>query len=200
MIDLPTTDGGWRCVLADPPWRFKFRGKTDGNARVIENSHYRTMDLADVKAMPVRDVVARDCWLFLWVTWPFLEEGLRVITRWGFRYRSAAFVWPKLKPTSAHALFLGADDFVPGTGYTTRKATEVCLLGRRGSPKRLDRGVVDLVIAPRRQHSRKPDSVYPLIERFCEGPRLELFARTQRPGWTVFGDQVDRFPTAEAAE
>lgn len=200
MIDLPTTPGGFRCIYADPPWRFKFRGKTDGNSRVIENSHYRTMDLADVKAMPVRDAAAKDCLLFLWVTWPFLEEGLRVMRAWGFRYSSTAFVWPKLKPTSAHALFLGAEDFVAGTGYTTRKKTEPCLLGRRGNPKRLDRGIGDLVIAPRREHSRKPDSVYPLIERYCDGPRLELFARTQRPGWTAWGNQVDHFQIAEAAE
>lgn len=199
MTPLPTTDGGFRCIYADPPWRFKFRGSTEGNARVIENSHYRTMDLADVKALPVKAVASKDCWLFLWVTWPFLEEGLRVMNRWGFRFSSAAFVWPKLKPSSSHALFLDASDFIPGTGYTTRKATEVCLLGRRGSPKRLDAGICDLVIAPRRQHSRKPDSIYPMIERFCDGPRLEMFARTTRDGWSVWGNETDKFTQEDVA-
>jgi N6-adenosine-specific RNA methylase IME4 len=192
-IKLPRVEGGFACIYADPPWRFQFRGRTDGNRRVIENTHYRTMTVADIKAMPVREVAGRDCWLFLWVTWPFLEEAFRVMRRWGFRYSSSGFVWPKLRETSSHALFLDASDFVAGTGYTTRKKTEVCLLGRRGSPRRLNADVGDLLIAPRRQHSRKPDSAYPAIERFCAGPYLELFARTERPGWTSWGDEVGKF-------
>lgn len=195
-VPLPTIEGGWAVVYGDPAWQFKFRGKTEGNSRVIEGNKYRTMTLAEIKAMPVRQVVAKNCWLFLWVTWPFLHEAFRVMSAWGFRYSSNAFVWPKLKPTNQGKLFLGSQDFIAGTGYTTRKVTEVCLLGRRGSPKRLAADVPDLLIAPRREHSRKPDEAYPLIERYCAGPYLELFSRTDRPGWTSWGDQAGHFGEA----
>jgi N6-adenosine-specific RNA methylase IME4 len=83
--------------------------------------------------------------------------------------------------------------FFMGAGYTTRKNVEISWLGRRGNPRRLSKSVRELIIAPRREHSRKPDEVYGRIEQFCAGPYVELFARQQRPGWLVWGDQVDRF-------
>ncbi len=195
MIEpLPTTEGGWACILADPPWRFRtYDGKK--TTRSVEN-HYPTMALADIKAMPVREVAARSCWLFLWTTPPFLALSFGVMTAWGFRYSSTAFVWGKLKPSARDALFLGDDDFALGTGHTTRKQVEICLLGRRGSPRRLSRSVGELIVAPRREHSRKPEDTHPRIEAFCAGPRLELFSRTEKPGWTTWGNQTGKFAVA----
>jgi N6-adenosine-specific RNA methylase IME4 len=107
---------------------------------------------------------------------------------WGFRFSGSGFVWPKLNPKG--------QGFAFGGGFTTRKSTEVCWLGRRGRPRRNAKDVRELIIAPRRQHSRKPDETYGRIERFCDGPYVELFARQRWPGWLAWGDQVDSFTAA----
>jgi N6-adenosine-specific RNA methylase IME4 len=123
-------------------------------------------------------MAAADSFLFLWVTTPQLPDAFPIMAAWGFRYSGTAFVWAKLNPRG---------------GYGTRKNVELCLRGRRGQPARRDRGVRELFVAPRREHSRKPDEQYERIERLCTGPYLELFARQRRPGWTSIGDEADRF-------
>lgn len=106
---------------------------------------------------------------------------------WGFAYSGTAFVWAKLNP-SGHGFHMGM-------GFTTRKNVELCLLGRRGRPKIRNHDVRELITARRREHSRKPDEQYERIERLCDGPYLELFARQQWPGWIALGDEVERFTT-----
>lgn len=160
------------------------------------------MSLADIKAMPVADIAARDAYLFLWTTTPHLPRAFDVLSAWGFAYSTVAFAWVKLKQNAPvdQLRVVGLDDgecFV-GMGYSTRQNVELVLLGRRGSPQRLARDVRQVIIAPRREHSRKPDAALDRIERFCAGPRLELFARTPRAGWTVWGNETNRFG-AEAA-
>jgi N6-adenosine-specific RNA methylase IME4 len=148
-------------------------------------------------ALPVADLAADDCVLFLWMCWPNLPEAMRLIEAWGFTYKTCAFAW-----TKAHAgqieMFRDDCDVQIGTGYWTRANSECCLLATRGKPKRLNADVRQGIIEPRRQHSRKPDCVPARIERLVAGPYLELFARTQRPGWTVWGNQTDKF-ASEAA-
>lgn len=192
MIDLPTTEGGWKCVLADPPWLHAMRSPKGITSRHA-SAHYPVMALADIKALPVRDILARDCHLFLWTTWPHLEQALEVMRAWGFRYSSDFIIWVKLNPSKTDVIWFDEKDFHVGTGYTSRKNTEIMLLGRRGSPQRLSRATRELLIAPRRQHSRKPASAYPRIEGYCPGPRLEMFARESRPGWTSWGLEATKF-------
>jgi N6-adenosine-specific RNA methylase IME4 len=140
----------------------------------------------------VGELAAGDCALFLWVTDPFLDQGLATLRAWGFRYASVAFHWAK---TTKH----GKWHF--GTGYGTRANVETCLLGMMGDmrlPK--DRSVRRLVVDKVREHSRKPDRIAADIERLYDGPYLEMFARTTRPNWTAWGNQTDRFDaTADAA-
>jgi N6-adenosine-specific RNA methylase IME4 len=144
------------------------------------------MSLDVIKVLPVLSFAAEHCVLFLWAIDTHLPEALGVIRAWGFRFATVGFTWAKTNPKSG--------GFFAGCGWWTRANTEMCLLATRGSPKRLDRSVRRLVVAPRREHSRKPDEVYTSIQRLVTGPYLECFARTRREGWDqAFSDQPDRF-------
>lgn len=195
MIPLPP--GPFACILADPPWHHASRS-AKGQTRRSPSHHYGTMPLADIKALPVREIAAKDCHLFLWTTWPHLQQALEVIAAWGFTYSSGFLTWVKLNPRSADELFLQAENFHVGMGYTSRKNSEILLIGRRGAPKRLSKSIRELMIAARREHSRKPDETYVRIEAYCAGPRLEMFARQSRPGWTVWGNEAAKFDAVAA--
>lgn len=184
--------GKYACIHADPPWRWKTWSEKGLDGRP---QHYRRMTLAEIMAMPVAAVAAPDSFLFLWITGPSLRKGFSVMDAWGFKYSGIGFSWLKLNPR-AGTLFFDERSFFMGGGFTTRKNIELCLVGRRGSPKRISKGVREVIISPRREHSRKPDQTIERIEKFCAGPYLELFARTERPGWTVWGDQIGKFAVA----
>lgn len=202
MFDgLPRNHFG--AIYADPPWRFEvWSGETAVKARINSTGtnvsaghHYNTMSADEIAALPVGDLAAADCALFLWVTWPTLEQGMALIESWGFKYKTCAFDWVKARNTQPDFF----QDEVPalmGMGYWTRANSEPCLLATRGKPKRLNADVRQGIIEPRREHSRKPDCVPSRIERLVEGPYLELFARTTRPGWTVWGNETDKFVEA----
>lgn len=190
LLNLPRV-GEYGVIYADPPWRFQhWSGK--GTARAADN-HYDTMTNEQIAALPLGDLAGPDCVLFLWTVWPKLEETLPMIKGWGFTYKTCAFSWMKADP---YRLF--ADDKTPfaGMGYWTRANTEPCLLATRGKPKRVNADVRQGIIAPRREHSRKPDGVHERIEQLVAGPYVELFARQQHPGWDVWGNQTDKFTAA----
>lgn len=182
------------CVLADPGTKFATRSAKGVTARSAE-SKYRTLTDAEIAALPVQAVAFRNAFLFYWDTSPRVAAGrhIPIMRAWGFEPTAIAFVWVKTRKAEDAALFLCGDSFHFGAGYTTRKNTEICILGRRGKPTRLAADVRELLIAPRREHSRKPDEQYERIERFCAGPYVELFARNERPGWVSLGDQVGKF-------
>jgi N6-adenosine-specific RNA methylase IME4 len=160
------------------------------------------MSIEDICALPVGDLAAPDTFLFLWATGPHLRQAFDVLDAWGFAYSGVAFTWAKLTPSHNRgqlSLLPLDDSFLHvGCGYTTRKNSELCLLGRRGSPKRLAADVREMILAPVRQHSRKPIEFYNRVERFCAGPRLELFSRQSRPGWTSWGAEAGKFDAAAA--
>jgi N6-adenosine-specific RNA methylase IME4 len=188
--------GRYRVIAADPAWRFKVRDPKTGLGRSADR-HYITMALDDIKALPVAQIAAPNCWLMLWTTWPHMPQALEVIEAWGFKYSSGGFVWIKLQRSFQNGLFgLHPSDVAMGMGYTTRKATEPCLLARRGNPCRLRRDILDVILAPIREHSRKPDAFYERVEQFAPGPRLDLFARQRRPGWDAWGNELDKFSMA----
>jgi N6-adenosine-specific RNA methylase IME4 len=157
--------------------------------------HYKTMTLADLIALPVGGLAADDAWLFLWSTGPHLPQALFLMSQWGFSYSGIAFCWAKLNKRSP-LLFYTPTSFHVGMGYTTRKNVELCLLGRRGHPKRLRNDVRELIVAPRREHSRKPDEFYDRLRAFAPGPYLDMFARQIRPGFDCWGDEVEKFNAA----
>ncbi|MDE2097135.1 MAG: DNA methyltransferase [Patescibacteria group bacterium] len=192
--DLPRNHFG--AIYADPPWQFNSlwggRPKKVGNnypSRAID-SHYETLTIDEIASLPVQDIAAENCVLFMWTCWPVIDRASEIIEGWGFKYKTCAFSWMKADP---YRLF--ADDKTPfaGMGYWTRANTEPCLLATRGKPKRLHADVRQGIIEPRREHSRKPDCVYERIERLVAGPYLELFARTSHPGWTAWGNETTKF-------
>ncbi len=180
---LPRTGGGWSCVYADPPWRFSNRtGKVAPEHRRLDR--YDTMTAAEIAALPVADVVADNAHLYLWVPNALLPEGLAVMQGWGFRYVSN-LVWAKRRKDG------GPDG--RGVGFYFRNVTELILFGVRGSMRTLDpaRRQVNMIETVKREHSRKPDEAYELIEACSPGPYLEMFARYPREGWTVWGAEAD---------
>ena len=170
-------------ILADPPWLFKTRSpKGEGKSA---QRHYACMTTHDICMLPIGDLAADDCALFLWTTWPVIFHAAPVIDSWGFKYSGLAGEWIKRNPMTGKYAF--------GGGYGTRKNVEPCLLARRGAPKIKSRSVRDFIYAPRREHSRKPDEQYERIEAMFDGPYLELFSRTTRAGWDAMGDDTGRW-------
>lgn len=173
-------------ILADPPWRFTNRtGKMAPEHRRL--SRYATMTLDEIKALPVSSVAAEKSHLYLWVPNALLLEGLAVMEAWGFTYKTNV-VWFKIRKDG------GPDG--RGVGFYFRNVTELLLFGIRGKNNRTlgpGRSQVNLIATRKREHSRKPDEQYDLIESCSPGAYLELFARGPRKGWSVWGSQADRY-------
>lgn len=182
-VDIYTTDKQYDIIYADPPWQYKVWAKDTGLGRSAE-SHYATMTKEDIEALPVGNIANKNAVLFLWVTYPCLEQGLELIKKWGFTYKTCGFSWVKLNKKSK-------TPFV-GMGYYTRANNEICLLATRGKPlKRISRAVQQLVMTPIEEHSKKPNDVRKrIVELFGELPRIELFARQHAPGWDCWGNEV----------
>ena len=177
-------------IYADPAWTYK-TWSAKGSGRSAEQ-HYKVMSVEDIAGMPVAEVAAQDCVLFMWATWPCMKDAFYVIERWGFEYKTCGFDWLKAD-VSTIDLFPDPKSADMKLGHWTRSNGEPCLLATRGKPKRLHADVRMGIIESARQHSRKPSCVYSRIERLVAGPYLELFGRTTRPGWTCRGDQVGKF-------
>ena len=173
-------------VLADPPWQFQnSTGKIAPEHKRL--SRYATMGLKDIEALPVADCAGNPAHLYLWVPNALLPEGLGVMRAWGFAYKSN-IVWHKLRKDG------GSDG--RGVGFYFRNVTEMLLFGVRGKNARTlapGRTQVNYVGTRKREHSRKPDEIFPLIEACSPGPRLELFARGSRKGWACWGDQAEQY-------
>lgn len=171
-------------IAADPPWSFRTYGGDDTTPHRSIEEPYPTMSLADIRALPVAELAAPHCALFLWVVDPLLDAAIEIGKGWGFKYKTRAFEW--LKTTAA------GDGYALGMGYWTRKQTESCLLFTRGSPRRLSKSVRQIIEEPRREHSRKPDDTYRRIEQLVAGPYCELFATRYWRGWDGWGrDYLD---------
>jgi N6-adenosine-specific RNA methylase IME4 len=180
--------GGYSVILADPAWGYRNKTIRGGAAK-----HYPTMTPAQVARLRVGHIAAHDCALFLWVTWPTLNDALAVIGAWGFEYKTCAFAWVKVTSTGKPAT---------GLGHYTRANTEPCLLATRGRVHRVDLGVSQVIldetleeesiIAPRGEHSAKPPEVRNRIVRLLgDVPRVELFARERVEGWDAWGNEIE---------
>jgi N6-adenosine-specific RNA methylase IME4 len=173
----------YRVGLADPAWHYAtYSAKGTGRSAC---QHYDVMSFEQIAALPVRDLFTDDAWMFLWVLGPHLPQGFKLLEHWGLTYSGLGFVWAKQNKSG--------NGWHMGMGFTTRANAEICLLAKYGKPKRKAADVRELIVAPRRKHSRKPDEQYGRIERFTDDPYLELFACQQWPGWTAWGDEIDRF-------
>jgi N6-adenosine-specific RNA methylase IME4 len=183
---LSVTSAGQKfgTILADPPWRFTNRtGKVAPEHRRL--SRYQTMTLDEICALPVEGLAARTAHLYLWTPNALLPDALKVMEAWGFTYKGN-IVWHKVRKDG------GSDG--RGVGFYFRNVTELILFGTRGPNARTlapGRSQVNMIETRKREHSRKPDEQYEIIEACSPGPYLELFARGERPNWTVWGNQAD---------
>lgn len=176
----------FQTVLADPPWQFQNRtGKVAPEHRRL--SRYGTMTLNEIMELPVSDVLAESAHLYMWVPNALLPDGLRVMEAWGFKYKSN-IVWHKIRKDG------GSDG--RGVGFYFRNVTELVLFGVKGKNCRTlqpGRTQVNYLSSRKREHSRKPDEFYDIVESCSPGPYLELFARGPRKGWSVWGNQSEEY-------
>lgn len=182
----------YRVLMVDPPWRF--RTWSDTNQAKSASRYYDLMHTKDLMALPVGALATEDAAMFLWVCQPNLVDAMDVISAWGFTFKTVAFAWVKIKGKQDR-LFYAGEDVRMGMGYHTRAGFEQCWLATRGSGyERLVRDEPQVIFSPLREHSRKPDEVAEAIVRLVgDVPRIEVFARTQRPGWAAWGNETDKF-------
>lgn len=170
----------YNIIYADPAWSYDDKWLHRGGAE----RYYSTMDNEDIKKLPVNNIADNDCVLFIWATFPKLQEALDVIDAWGFKYKTNAFTWIK-KNKKADSLFWGM-------GRWTRSNAEICLLATKGNPKRLNKGVHSVIYAPVSKHSENPQEVRERIVKLVgDLPKVELFAREAYEGWDVWGNEVE---------
>lgn len=181
IIDIYTTDKKYNVIYADPPWKYKTWTEGGGTAE----KHYPTMKLDDIIKMKdtIEKISDNNCILFLWVTFPCLLEGLKVMKEWGFTYKTCGFNWVKRNKKS--------NTFFFGMGYWTRANSELCLIGTKGTIKRKSNKVFQIVDTPIEEHSKKPDVVRDrIVELVGDIPRIELFARQTANNWDCWGNEI----------
>jgi N6-adenosine-specific RNA methylase IME4 len=182
---LPGLVKSYGTIMADPPWQFDNRtGKVAPEHRRLRR--YPTMTLEDICSLPIQSHVADKCHLYLWVPNALLREGLKVLDSWGFTYKTT-LTWFKIRKDG------GPDG--RGVGFYFRNVTETILFGVKGSIRTLAPGrrQVNMIATRKREHSRKPDEIYDIVESCSNGPFLEMFARAPRKGWDQFGDEVETY-------
>lgn len=179
----------FRTILADPPWTFKNRtGKVAPEYK--KGCRYTTLAIEEIASLPIPEIADDSCHLYLWVPNALLPQGLTVLSRWGFEYKSN-IIWHKIRRD-------GQPDG-RGVGFYFRNVTEILLFGVRGKQNRTlapARRQVNFLATRKREHSRKPDEQYEIIEQCSPGPFVELFARQTVPGWQAWGNEVSKFVSA----
>lgn len=167
-------------IYADPPWMYRDKAAAGKRGACFK---YPVMSLKDIKNLPVEQLASDNCTLFLWATMPLLPEAFEVIEAWGFKYKTMGFTWVK---RTTHGKWHW------GGGHWTRSNPELCLLGVRGKPKRINKSVHSVVDDQVGKHSAKPDTVRQrIVNLMGDLPRIELFAREKAPGWHAWGNEVE---------
>ena len=180
FVDIFNTDKKYSIIYADPPW--KYGGGKNKNFRGLAVDHYQTMKTNDICNLPISNI-ADNAVLFMWTTFPQLNEAFKVASAWGFEYRTNAFTWVKLNRNGTP---------FSGLGFWTRSNAEICLIFTKGNyPRRLSKSVSSVIISHREEHSKKPDEARKrIVELMGDLPRIELFARQKVDGWDCWGNEV----------
>ena len=170
-------------IYADPPWSYK--DKRDKHPRLCGGAtvHYNTMSMEDLKQLPIQSIADDNCYMFMWATFPNLQEALDLMKAWGFKYKTLGFSWIKTNKINGKPFF--------GIGYYMKSNCEVCLMGLKGKPFKVSNSISSVLIEPREEHSKKPDIARDNIVKFCgDVPRIELFAREFAEGWDSWGNEL----------
>lgn len=190
----PTPEHKFEVASIDPPWHFDVRSPAkDAKSDRSPQKHYPTADIPHLKTIPMQDILAPNAWLAMWITMPLLVRGVQVelANAWGLKLSGGGYVWIKLWDGFDTSVFartpLLEQDVAMSGGYTTRKNAEVCILMKNGSPKVARRDIREVIISPRREHSRKPEEFYRRMEHFAFGNRIDMFGGAKRKGWTHWG-------------
>ncbi len=186
---IPFPNKKYNIIYADPPWSYRVWTAKGGHKSA--SAHYKVMDLKDICLLPINDIAKKDCILFLWATYPNLLEAFEVIKEWGFTYKTVGFTWVKVYSNGKP---------VCGLGYWTRANAEICLLATRGNPKRVNKGIYQVILSKQEGHSKKPNEVrnrivqlmgdLPRIELFARPPKDRLFEDESYKGWDLWGNEV----------
>ena len=178
-----TKNKKYKIIYADPPWHFQ--NYNNANAQTNPENHYKTMTMKEIEDLPIKNIAADNCVLFMWCTDPLLHKQIPIVEKWGFTYKTVGFHWVKTNKDKSKNLYFKS------VGYWTRANPEICILATKGKPKRVGKNVDRLVVADRREHSRKPDCVRDRIVELCgDLPRIELFARQKVKGWDYYGNEI----------
>ena len=182
IVDIFNTDNKYQIIYVDPLWSYKtWSGK--GKEKKSAENHYNCMKKEDIQNLPISNICDKNCILFLWVTFPCLEEGLELIKKWNFKYKTCGFVWVKKNKK--------ADTYFTGLGYYTRANAELCLIATKGTIKRMSKSVKQVCDARIQEHSKKPDEIRNRITDLVgDLPIIELFARQEADGWDCWGKEV----------
>lgn len=182
MIPFPKKK--YQIIYVDPPWGFNFKNRK-GLSDAAKGRLYDTMEMKDIKALPVQNIASDSCVLFLWVMNSILPDALDILSCWRFQFKTVAFTWVKTTVTGKYHF---------GGGNWTRSNPELCLLATKGRPKRISASVRNLIVTPLQEHSKKPNEVRESIVQLCgDLPRIELFSRQYYTGWDVWGDEIYAF-------
>ena len=169
--------GKYNIIYADPAWSYYKGGYKN------QSQHYDGMSIDEICQLPIKELAADNCILFIWVTFPILPDAFKVIESWGFKYSTVGFVWVKSKQDKTGFAF--------GLGNWTRSNAELCLIATKGSIERKDAGISQIIYEPKEEHSKKPAIVRDkIIQLVGDLPRIELFARQETRGWKVWGNQI----------
>jgi len=175
-MELPNKK--YNIIYADPPWAYR----NMGNIQALANQHYNTMKQEDIEKLPIQDLADENCILFLWATFPKIQEALNTIKAWGFEYKTVGFTWIKKNKNMTNFF---------GVGWYTKSNAEVCLIGVKGKSPKISNKISSIIETVRNKHSRKPSLIRKKIVEFCgDIPRIELFAREKIEGWDCWGNEI----------
>lgn len=180
-VDIFTTENKYKIIYADPPWEYNKRNNPKTRFGKGTCSHYSLMTLKEIQNLPIHNLASDNCILFLWATFPKIQEALNTIKAWGFEYKTVGFTWVKKNKN-------GSNFF--GVGWYTKSNAEVCLIGVKGKAPKISNSISSLVESVREEHSKKPSVIRDKIVEFAgDLPRIELFARQHADGWDCWGNE-----------
>lgn len=185
ISNLDDAENKYSIIYADPPWRYNDRRNTHTRFCGGAMRHYDVMKTQDICNMPIGKIAKDNSVLFIWATFPNIQEAFLVIQAWGFKYKTLGFSWIKTNKKSGTPFF--------GIGYYTKSNCEVCLIATKGKLKPINNSISSVVISPREEHSKKPDVIRDkIVSLYGNLPRIELFARTTNEGWDSFGNELTK--------